>query len=73
MQIPSFLCLHTLRADCNRHRPEMLCIGFCLCLHTLRADCNDVFKEDADANYIFASTRSVQIATTCTANKKRES
>ena len=33
------LCLHTLRADCNRGRVRAL-PHFRLCLHTLRADCN---------------------------------
>ena len=33
------LCLHTLRADCNRRDlPQDVCVH--LCLHTLRADCN---------------------------------
>ena len=36
------LCLHTLRADCNRLAPT-LGVNWWLCLHTLRADCNHVF------------------------------
>ena len=40
MQIPSFLCLHTLRADCNT-----------------------LVQGEANAHTLFASTRSVQIAT----------
>ena len=56
------LCLHTLRADCNlkeydKSRAEQLC------LHTLRADCNRGESQFPGGIVIFASTRSVQIAT----------
>ena len=34
-----------------------------LCLHTLRADCNDDILGNGGGKLIFASTRSVQIAT----------
>ena len=40
MQIPSFLCLHTLRADCNVRAFDRMIANRKLCLHTLRADCN---------------------------------
>ena len=34
-----------------------------LCLHTLRADCNAMDGKNGGGKLIFASTRSVQIAT----------
>ena len=56
------LCLHTLRADCN-HLQGALTVPNQLCLHTLRADCNADRAELKDRAFLFASTRSVQIAT----------
>ena len=57
------LCLHTLRADCNKMQRGRE-TNHLLCLHTLRADCNaTVFLIMSLYATIFASTRSVQIAT----------
>ena len=56
------LCLHTLRADCNYLRAKTL-TDICLCLHTLRADCNCRTRNGSRNGCRFASTRSVQIAT----------
>ena len=36
----SWLCLHTLRADCNPNQNAVGVQFVALCLHTLRADCN---------------------------------
>ena len=57
------LCLHTLRADCNvvAEKPRWINV---LCLHTLRADCNGSSLFPFTQQVPFASTRSVQIATT---------
>ena len=56
------LCLHTLRADCNFTTAELI-DEVLLCLHTLRADCNSITTAGRATPVIFASTRSVQIAT----------
>ena len=56
------LCLHTPRADCNT-LDENVTYAIDLCLHTLRADCNDDILGNGGGKLIFASTRSVQIAT----------
>ena len=39
-QVQKFLCLHTLRADCNGLARNLRGVSCHLCLHTLRADCN---------------------------------
>ena len=57
------LCLHTLRADCNYMGINAAEISQ-LCLHTLRADCNIFTCVFLRPPCHFASTRSVQIATT---------
>ena len=57
-----FLCLHTLRADCNFTTAELI-DEVLLCLHTPRADCNMEEFVDVGISKIFASTRPVQIAT----------
>ena len=60
---PDALCLHTLRADCNHYRPRARTRPHPLCLHTLRADCNIRCSYATGVEKLFASTRSVQIAT----------
>ena len=62
-EIEVHLCLHTLRADCNvvAEKPRWINV---LCLHTLRADCNGSSLFPFTQQVPFASTRSVQIATT---------
>ena len=60
---PRRLCLHTLRADCNAQLSQQHPLAAVLCLHTLRADCNIALTGMRRGEVVFASTRSVQIAT----------